>query len=301
VRESVGGRGLRDVGDGQRGALETRAFLQAGGDASLCPLAEGQRPPRVLEAYVESVSSGHQPVTRSTRLTATGTRPHLADGYARLDPLTAEVAGARLAWAERRLVVRSYQRARAGKSALRARVAKARAAGAALNTRGRGQPRFTELPPLPAAVEASLTRYRVQGLRAVQDPARVQPRPLRRYGSRPATVQVARHVRVKVVVDRHAVATAIGRVGWRVYATTAPSDQLPLAQAVLAYRSHYLVERDIGRLQGHPLSVPPMYVERDDHATGLIRRLSVGWRVLTRRACVVRQRLAAARTVLAGL
>ena len=35
-------------------------------------------------------------------------------------------------------------------------------------------------------------------------------------------------------------------------------------------------------------------------ATGLIRLLSVGWRVLTLLECVVRQRLAAERTVLAG-
>jgi hypothetical protein len=41
--------------------------------------------------------------------------------------------------------------------------------------------------------------------------------------------------------------------------------------------------------------------ERDDHATGLIRVWSVGWRVLTGLEWVVRQRLAAARPVLPGL
>jgi hypothetical protein len=43
-----------------------------------------------------------------------------------------------------------------------------------------------------------------------------------------------------------------------------------------------------------------MDLERDDHATGLIRLLAVGLRVLTRLECVVRQRLAAARTVWVG-
>jgi transposase len=301
VRESVGRRGLLYVGDGTMGALETRAFIQTWGDAYLCPLAEVQLPPRVWEAYLEPVSSGHQPLTRITRLTATGTRQHIADGYERLEPLTAEVASARLAWAERRLVGRSRQLARAGERALRARLAKARAAVAALNTRGRGKPRFTERPALQAAVEAILTRHRVHGLLAVQYTERVQKRPRRRYGSRPATVQVEGDVRVQVVVDRHAVATAIGRLGWRVYATNAPSDQLPRAQAVLAYRSQYLVESDIGRLKGHPLSLTPMYLERDDHATGLIRLVSVGLRVLTLLEFVVRQRLAAARTALVGL
>lgn len=44
-----------------------------------------------------------------------------------------------------------------------------------------------------------------------------------------------------------------------------------------------------------------MFLERDDHATGLIRLLSVGLRVVTLLEFIVRRRLAAARTVLAGL
>jgi transposase len=72
-------------------------------------------------------------------------------------------------------------------------------------------------------------------------------------------------------------------------------------QAVLAYRSPYLVASDMGRLKGHPWSLTPMDLERDDHATGLIRLLSMGLRVLTWLECVVRPRLAAARTVLIGL
>jgi len=46
----------------------------------------------------------------------------------------------------------------------------------------------------------------------------------------------------------------------------------------------------MGRLKGHPLSLTPMYLQRDDHVTGLIRLLSVGLRVLTLLEFVVRQR-----------
>jgi transposase len=301
VRESIGRRGLLYVGDCKMGALETRASLQAGGDCYLCPLAEVQLPPAVLEGYLESVASGHQPLTRITRLTVTGTRQHSADGYDRLEPLTAEVAGHLVAWTERRLVVRSRQLARAGATALHVRLARARAAVTALNDRGRGKPRFSDVPALQVAVEAMLTRYRVQGLLTVRYTERVREHPLRRYGSRPATVQVERDLGVKAVVERQAVATAIGRLGWRVYATHTPVEQLSLSQAVLAYRSQYLVESAMGRLTGHPLCLTPMYVERDDHASGLIRLLSVGLRVLTLLEFVVRQQLAAVRTVLIGL
>src|SRR2546427_4571645 len=56
-----------------------------------------------------------------------------------------------------------------------------------------------------------------------------------------------------------------------------------------------------GRLKGHPLSLSPMYVERDDHATGLGPLLSIALRVLTLLEFVVRQRLAEQGASLAGL
>jgi transposase len=70
---------------------------------------------------------------------------------------------------------------------------------------------------------------------------------------------------------------------------------------VRAYRRAYLVERDRGRLQGRPLALTPLDLERDDRVTGLIRLLLVGLRVLTRLECVVRQRLTTERTGRAGL
>ncbi len=174
-------------------------------------------------------------------------------------------------------------------------------ASSALKDRGRGQKRFTARTALQAAVEAIRRRPRVQGLLAVRDTEGVQERPLRRYGHRPATVRGGRDLRVTAVVDRRAVAGAVRRLGWRVYATHAPADQFSLGQAGLAYRRESLMERDLGRWKGPPLSLTPRSLERDDHATGLIRLLLVGWRVLTRLAFVGRRRLAAARTGLAGL
>jgi transposase len=96
-------------------------------------------------------------------------------------------------------------------------------------------------------------------------------------------------------------ARIIEEIRWRVYVTNQSAAQLSLTQAVLAYRSEYLIERGFGRLKGAPLSLTPMYLERDDHATGLIRLLSIGLRVLTLLEFVVRQRLAAELTRLMGL
>jgi transposase len=198
-------------------------------------------------------------------------------------------------------VIRSRQLAQAGERGRRARLTKAQAAVAALTARRQGKPRLTQRPAVQAAVEAILRRYRVAGLLAVRYEDRVQERAVRRYRDRPTRVRREREVQVHARVDREAVAAVVRRLGWRVYATTQPAAHLSLAPAVLAYRNESLIERDMGRLQGRPLSLTPMSLERDDHATGVIRLLSIGWRVLTLLECVVRRRLAAAQSTLAGL
>ena len=64
-----------------------------------------------------------------------------------------------------------------------------------------------------------------------------------------------------------------------------------ISHKVLAYREQYIAERSFGRLKGQPLSLTPMYLQRDDHATGLIRLLTIGLRVLTLLEFVVRRNL----------
>src|SRR4029453_8844570 len=109
------------------------------------------------------------------------------------------------------------------------------------------------------------------------------------------------HATVEVCVDEIAVEAAVRRLGWRVDGTNQPGESLSLAQAVLAYRSAYLVERSLGRLKGRPLALTPMYGQRDDHATGLLRLLSIALRVLTLLEYVGRRPLAAAGAKRAGL
>jgi transposase len=301
VREGLGRRGLLYVGDCQMGALETRAFLQAGGDYDLCPLSERHLPPAILADYLAPVWTGAQAVTVIHRPQPGGSPELIAEGFERQEPVTAEVAGQPYHWLERRVVIRSVQLAHAGERGLRARLAKAQAEVTALNTRRRGRRRYAGPSALREAVDTILTRYRVHGLLHVWSQEQLWERPRRRYGGRNATVRLEWDGQVSVSLDQEAVAAAVRQLGWRVYVTTQPPDQLSLQEAVLAYRNEYLVERAMGRLKGRPLSLTPMYLERDDHATGLIRLLSIGLRMLTLLEFEVRRRLAMAKTTLSGL
>lgn len=301
VREGLRRRGLLYVGDCKMGALETRAFIQAGGDYYLCPLSETQLASALLAKYLTPVGTGEQPLSLIHRTQAGGPSELIAEGFERVEAVTAEVAGHRASWQERRLVLRSCQLAQAAERGLRGRLAKAQAEITALNTRGRGRRRCADPRALRAAVDAILTRYRVHSLLHVRYTDRFRERPLQRAGGRGPTVRLEWDGQVAVSLDQEALAAAVRQLGWRVYATTQPSEQLSLQDAVLAYRNEYLVERVMGRLKGRPLSLTPMYLEREDHATGLIRLLSIGLRVLTLLEFGVRQRLAMAKTKLKGL
>ena len=146
-----------------------------------------------------------------------------------------------------------------------------------------------------------LKRYATSGLVRVNYQIQVSERPVRRYKERPARVEQSSQIVVSATIDDQAVALRSRLFGWRVYATNAPADILPLNLAVLAYREQYIEEQAFGRLKGKPLSLTPMYLERDDHATGLVRLLSIGLRVLTLTEHSVRQALLAAGEKISGI
>jgi len=301
VRASVGRHGLLYGGDCKMASRETRARLAGPGDFYLCPLPQGQLAEGALDTALEAVWCGAQSLSPVKREGPKGALEVIAAGYAYAVAMRQQVGEHVQTWTERRLVVRSVRQAQAAEAALRARVAKAIAQIVALNQRGRGKKRFETVAALRQAVVAIVQDYKVENLVWFRLTQHVTPRPVRAYRGQPARVDYDRHATVEACVDEAALEAAVRRLGWRVYGTNQPLEALSLEQAVLAYRQEYQVERSWGRLTGRPLSLTPMYVQRDDHATGLIRLLSLALRVLTRLEFVGRRQLAAEGTKLAGL
>jgi len=301
VRAGVGQRGLLYVGDCKLMALATRAHLQAGGDYYLGPFSAVQMPPATVDEYLSAVWTGAQALTGVERPDHDGTMQRVAEGFERRTTVTVVVDGQEVSWVERQLIVRSLAQVASGSAALQRRVEQASAAIQALNVRKRGKVRYTEPALLQAAAEALLQKYNVVGLLTVQYHEQVQERTVRKYRERPAETRLERQWSVSVARDTEAIAAAIRRLGWRVYGTNCPAEELTLEQAVLAYRAEYLVERNFGRLKGKPLSLTPMYLEDDRRVTGLIRLLSIGLRVLTLLEHRVRERLNEQGEKLSGL
>ncbi len=301
VSHSLNEHGLLYVGDCKMAALETRAFVQAQQDYYLCPLANQQMPAAILAAYLQPIWEGKQALTPISREREGGQPELLAEGYEQTVTVSGVVKGKTITWTERQLIVRSHKLAKAATEALQARLAKAQVALEHLNEHKQGKKCYRDVASLQQAVQAILKQHRVDSLLTVTIEEQVEERWVRAYGNRSAGVRVERVLSVHAQVDAPAVEEAIRCLGWRVYATNQPKELLPLEQAILAYREEYLVERGFGRLKGKPLSLSPMYVQSDQRATGLVRLLSIGLRVLTLLEFSARQHLAESKATVAGL
>ncbi len=301
VRASLARTGLLYVGDCKLGALLNRATLHQRGDHYLCPLGGVQLPPADLAALVAAVLAEQRVLSPITRMDADGNNVEIAQGTEQSVSLTAVVDAAVVTWIERRLLVRSMAAQAARIRALHQHLTQAEAALAEVLVARRGKVRPSTPAELAAAVAAILERHQVLGLLDVTIQATPHTRSLRPYRGQPAREATTYTLALSTARIPDAITAVEARLGWRIYATNRPAEQLSLAQAVLAYRDEYLVERSLGRLKGAPLSLRPLYLSRDDHATGLIRLLTIGLRVLTVLEYAIRERLADEQARVAGL
>lgn len=301
VRQGVGERGLLYIGDCKMMSLETRAHLEAGDDDYLGPFALTQVSEATLDDYLEPVWTGKQTLKSVKRRGASGTLDKVAEGFELSETVTAMVGDQEIRWQERRLVIHSLAHAGAAGAALGKRLQKAQSALEALTVRKQGKQPFTNTETLRQAAEKLLEHYDVQGLLKIRIRKRVQPRQVRKYADHPAEIRIAQQLTLTVQRDKTAIQKTMRRLGWRVYGTNCPKSRLSLQQAVLAYRVEYLVEHCFGRLKGKPLSLTPMYLQDDRHATGLTRLLTIGIRLLTLLEHVARRHLAKLGEKLPGL
>jgi transposase len=234
VRDTLQCRGQLYIGDCKMAAIATRGFVAAGEDYYLCPLPATHIQNTQLDNVLESVWAGEQELTSAYYHYPDGTTKQIAVGYERQATCTTTIDGTVVTWQERQLVVRSLAAAKAGEKSLRTRLSKAQAALTDLSQLRRGKKRLTDLSFWQEAAEAIVRRYRVQGLLQLNYELITQLRLKRRYRDRLVTEVQESSVHLKVTVDEPALDQDIRLLGWRVYVTNQPADQLSLNDAVVA-------------------------------------------------------------------
>src|SRR5215472_3188819 len=301
VRNGLQQQGLLYIGDCKMAALQTRASIATHGDFYLCPLSALQAPPKEISQEVETQRKQGARIIEVCRVNEQGKSTCIAQGYETIQTVTAQVDGETQCWQERRLLVQSMASTRSAQAHLQERLHQAQHALQELTARRQGKPRLTTREEVEDAIQAVHKQFRVEGLLQVQIQDHVHERPVRAYRGRLSGVRRDLTFTLTWAREETAIAKAMSELGWRVYTTNHLEQHLTLEQAVEAYRDEYLVERNFSRLKGHPLSLAPLYVQRDDHRIGLVRLLTLALRVLTLLESVVRQRLGEQKEELAGL
>ncbi len=291
IRQTLGQAGQLYVGDSKMGSLETRLVVATGGDYYLMPLAMVGHNPALLAELLSVVEAGQMKLSKiylpeelpPTSNEAPDPELALAEGFEVVREQQAKLEdGSLVTWTERLLVVRSYAFAEAQTKSFEQRLKQAEAEILALPPQpGRGKRQFDDPLVLQQAIAAILTRYRASNYFDIELEQQISQRQVRAYKERPARTEEQVRYQVHLTRREKAIEPAKFRLGWRLYASNAPVQQFSLTEAVLAYRDQYLVERSFARLKGPLLAMLPLYVQRDDHALGLIRLLTVGLRVLT--------------------
>jgi transposase len=301
VRDGLGKKGLLYVGDCKMAALQTRATLQFQSDFYLCPLSSIQVPFDQLQQKIDKLRSEEISVKIVERVNNKNERIYIAKGYETSQELTAEVNGQIQTWTERRLLIQSMRAAEAAEHALRERVKKAEQALQHLLVRKQGKPHLKTRLEIDEAIREVLKKFHVEGFLDVLVQEESHEHQIRAYRGKLSSPRQEVAFTISSTRNEKALEYAISHLSWRVYATNQKTADLTLEQAVEAYRDEYRVERCFERLKGHPFSLAPMYVQRDDHRVGLVRLLTIALRVLTVLEGVIRQNLEKQKRDISGL
>jgi transposase len=171
----------------------------------------------------------------------------------------------------------------------------------------RGKHQIQDEAKLVQAAEAILKAHDVEGLLTYTF-ERQEKRQTRHIGrgrgsaERPKREIISIRYQITAITrQEEAIMELRKTLGWRAYVSNAPAEQLTLEQAVLTYRNEWLVERGFHRLKGAPLSLNPLFVQRDDQVAGLTNLLSLAVRFLTLIEFVVRRNIKRNQEKLTGL
>ncbi|MBO0862080.1 MAG: hypothetical protein J2P21_27020 [Chloracidobacterium sp.] len=221
-------------------ALQTRAEIAAQDDYYLCPLSALQMPAAELDQLLEPVFAGRK---RPRKVFTQQDDGSDTEPSAKEEPIavgfeyTVRVSGKDHSekdhlWNERRLVIRSLSSARSEEKSLRERIKRAQNEIKSLNERKQGKPVLRSLEQTEEAARSVAEAHRVSEYLQIKVKHEAQERTKRRYGSRPAESICEEQFTVHGAVDERGLEQAIRRMGWRVYVTNQPANELSLEQAV---------------------------------------------------------------------
>jgi transposase len=323
VLQIIDGIGLLFVGDSKMSALAIRAHIHHLNQHYLCPLAQTGDTAQEMEKWVEAANNGQKTLQPVYIENEKGERKLLAEGYVFARASQAKISPApntanaqdpsaskeqTIEWMEQVFVVRSESYRKCLLEGLEGRLQRATAKLMALTPPpARGKRQIQDEVQLINAATAILKAHNVEEFLTYTF-ERQEKHETKYIGrgrgnpDRPKREMVTiRYQMLTVTRQAEVIATHQKTLGWRIYVSDVPPEQLNLEQAVLTYRDEWIIEHGFHRLKGVPLSLDPLFVKNDDQVVGLTNLLSIAVRMLTLLEFVVRRKLKQNQEKLTGM
>ena len=301
-------KGMLYVGDSKMGAFATRSEVAYHKDYYLMPLSKVQVNAEKMTEYLDEFAAspeGKQLLKKVLVTDTQGKEQVMAEGFTVTvkckDTYLQNGEASVYEWTERRFIVLSPAYARKQQTQLEREIQETEAALLKLTERRRGYKYPETRSELEAQIADTLMGGGCTAYLNVDIVEKTECKQIRKYKKQPARVEKTTIFHLTIERKQENIEKAQRVMGWRAYATNAPEEQLSLSKAVDVYRDAYLHEHGYSRLKGNPLSLTPMYLQKDEQITGLIRLLSLALRVLTLIEFVVRTQLAEEGGVLKGI
>jgi len=309
TRKSVSGKKkLLYVGDSKMGAFAIRSNLARHEEYYLMPLSKVQVNAELMVSYLDAFNArpeGERVLEKVFATDKKGNEVVIAEGFTvteeHSDTIWKDGKEHQYKWVEQRFIVLSPDYAKKQQAQLEKQIKKVSAAIRKLVKRRRGYKYPETADELREKVAAVLDAHGCRAYLDVTVTEEIVNKKIRKYKKRPARMEksIVFHLDIKENTENLKEANRL--MGWRAYATNAPAGKLSLSKAVDVYRDSYLHEHGYSRLKGNPLSLTPMYLQKEDQITGLIRLLSLALRVLTLIEFVVRKQLTEEGDTLQGI
>lgn len=280
VKKSTNQSGLLFVGDCKMGALATRLHAVINGDFYLSPLSEVSHSSQEILIAIQNHRESNLPLTQVSRTYFDGKDAIIAEGFEQSITRSIEKDGLIYTWDERLIYAKSFAHATKMVISLDERVKSAQTEILEMNTRGKGKTVYRTIEEARDKVTSILAEKRINGIIDVEFVENIIETPKRKYGDKPDRVERSVIIQVKPSVNIQALQNAQELLGWRVYVTNKPAQDLSIEDVVMTYRDQYIIEHQFHRLKGKALSLTPMFIQRDDRIDGLVKFLTIAMRPL---------------------
>ena len=261
------------VGDGKMGSQQTRDYIVRTGNDYLLPLSETQLCLSERVAQIRSVApSAYQKVYQTD---SKGNPQLVAQGFERTVTRSYLDQGEPFEYVERQIFILSTAYAHSAQKALERRLDEAEHSLAQLLVPKKGKQLPKSEEELTQKIDHILASKRVQGLIKVKINPQQHRKHIRAYKQRPPREEISWTFELEYQRDQAAIEVHQATLGWQVYATNAPAEQLPLEDCVWKYRAQNRVESRFHDLRNKVVPLLPIFLKKDHRIEALIHVLMI--------------------------